>query len=342
MSTTISIKQKSEVFVGRVEDGLQRYAQNRRIVVITDANIDRLYHNIVAQYDHIIIGHGEGNKNLITVQNIFTQLIEMGADRSTLLIGIGGGIVTDITGFVATTYMRGLDFGFVSTSLLGQVDASVGGKNGVNILNYKNMIGSFAQPSFVITDVRFLRTLPLRELRAGMGEVVKMSIIGDKELFEFLEQKLSEECYAMSDIMQRIVLDSIRLKADIVDRDECEKGVRRVLNLGHTIAHAIEKCTRTLNHGEAVAVGLSKIAHVSHAMGILPTIDMQRIDNILTKIGFSLDMPVSITDILREIRYDKKKSDNILRLVLPETIGKCSIVELSFEKVEELFSTLKE
>lgn len=341
MSTIISIKQKSEIFVGRVDDGLKRFTQNRRVIVITDANIDRLYYNIISQYEHIIIGHGEGNKNLVTVQNIYTQLMDMGADRSTLLVGIGGGIVTDITGFVATTYMRGMDFGFVATTLLAQVDASVGGKNGVNILNYKNMVGTFAQPRFVITDVEFLRTLPQRELRAGMGEVVKMAIIGDSELFNFIESNISDNCYTNTDVMQRIVLDSIRLKADIVDRDECERGVRRVLNLGHTIAHAIEKCTHKLNHGEAVAVGLSKISHVSNSLEILNNEDMQRIDHLLVKIGFSLDMPVAMSDILREIRYDKKKSNNLLHIVLPESIGSCRIVEMPFEEVERSFNSLK-
>ena len=341
MSTIISIKQKSEIFVGRVDDGLKRFTQNRRVIVITDANIDRLYHNLISQYEHIIIGHGEGNKNLVTVQNIYTQLMDMGADRSTLLVGIGGGIVTDITGFVATTYMRGMDFGFVATTLLAQVDASVGGKNGVNILNYKNMVGTFAQPRFVITDVEFLRTLPQRELRAGMGEVVKMAIIGDSELFDFIESNISDNCYTNTDVMQRIVLDSIRLKADIVDRDECERGVRRVLNLGHTIAHAIEKCTHKLNHGEAVAVGLSKISHVSNSLEILNNEDMQRIDHLLVKIGFSLDMSVAMSDILREIRYDKKKSNNLLRIVLPESIGSCRIVEMPFEEVERSFNSLK-
>lgn len=341
MSTIISIKQKSEIFVGRVEDGLKRYAQNRRIVVITDANIDRLYHDIINKYEHIIIGYGEGIKNLITVQNIYARLMEIGADRSTLLVGIGGGIVTDITGFVATTYMRGLDFGFVATTLLAQVDASVGGKNGVNILNYKNMVGTFAQPSFVISDVAFLRTLPHRELHAGMGEVVKMAIIGDEELFNFIEENISASCYTNIDTMQRIVLDSIRLKADIVDRDECEKGIRRVLNLGHTIAHAIEKCTHKLNHGEAVAVGLSKISHISNAMGILSNEDMQRIDDLLQKIGFSLEIPVPLSDVIREVRHDKKKSNNLLRIVLPERIGSCRIEEMPLGDVEHILDYLR-
>lgn len=337
MSTILSIKGKSEIFVGRVEEALDKFLHGERVVVITDANIDRLYHDLIGSYDHIIVGHGEGNKNLVAVQTIYSRLLDMGADRSTTLLGIGGGIVTDITGYVASTFMRGLDFGFISTSLLGQVDASIGGKNGVNIANYKNMVGTFAQPRFVISDVEFLRTLPLRELRAGMAEVVKMAIVGDAELFAFIEDNISEQCYRDSDIMRRIVLESARLKADIVDRDECEKGVRRVLNLGHTIGHAIEKCTNKLNHGEAVAIGLSQISHLSSRLGLLSREEMLRIDSLLEKIGFSLELPVAMSDILREMRFDKKKSNNLLRVVLPERIGLCRIVEMPLSELEKYF-----
>lgn len=337
MSTILSIKGKSEIFVGRVAEALDKYLNGARVVVITDANIDRLYHDLISRYDHIIVGHGEGNKNLVAVQTIYSRLLDMGADRSTTLLGVGGGIVTDITGYVASTFMRGLDFGFISTSLLGQVDASIGGKNGVNIANYKNMVGTFAQPRFVISDVDFLRTLPLRELRAGMAEVVKMAIVGDADLFAFIEESISEQCYRDSDTMRRMVLESARLKADIVDRDECEKGVRRVLNLGHTIGHAIEKCTSKLNHGEAVAIGLSQISHLANRIGMLPREDMLRIDSLLEKIGFSLELPVPMSDILREMRFDKKKSNNLLRVVLPERIGSCRIVEMPLSELEKYF-----
>ena len=337
MSTILSIKGKSEIFVGRVGEGLDKFLRGERVVVITDANIDRLYHDVIGRYEHIIIGHGECSKNLVTVQSIYSQLLTMGADRSTTLLGVGGGIVTDITGYVASTFMRGLDFGFISTSLLGQVDASIGGKNGVNVADYKNMVGTFAQPRFVISDVDFLRTLPIRELRAGMAEVVKMAIVGDAELFKFVEDNISEECYRNADTMKRIVLDAARLKADIVDRDECEKGVRRVLNLGHTIGHAIEKCSRKLNHGEAVAIGLSQISHLSNRLGMLSAEDMERIDSLLRKMGFSIELPVPMADILKEMRYDKKKSNNVLRVVLPESIGSCRIAEMPLGELEKYF-----
>ena len=338
MSTTISIKGKSEIYVGNVDKGLERYLRGERVVVITDANIDRLYHDLVARYDHIIIGHGEGNKNLVTVQNIYSRLIEMGADRSTTLLGIGGGIVTDITGYVASTFMRGIDFGFVSTTLLGEVDASVGGKNGVNVANYKNMVGTFNQPRFVISDVEMLRTLPPRELRAGLAEVIKMAIINDSELFDFVENNISSELTPSKAVLERIVLDSVRLKSDIVERDEHEKGVRRILNLGHTIGHSIEKCCRKLNHGEAVAIGLSEMAHLAQRLKWMSEEETQRIDTLLRKLGFKLELPVELSDILREVRYDKKKSDNIIRLVIPERIGSCRIVEIPLTKLEEYFN----
>ena len=337
MSTILSIKSKSDIFVGRIQEGIDKFLRGERVIVITDANIDRLYHSIVGRYEHIIVGHGEGNKNLVTVQNVYQRLMEMGADRSTTLLGIGGGIVTDITGYVASTFMRGVDFGFISTSLLGQVDASIGGKNGVNVAHYKNMVGTFAQPRFVISDVELLKTLPERELRAGMAEVIKMAIVGDSELFDFVEKNFTEESYAQSDIMQRIVLDSARLKADIVDRDECERGLRRVLNLGHTVGHAIEKCSRQFNHGEAVAIGLSQIAQLSHRLGMLSMEERDRIEALLRRVGFDLGMPVPMADVMREMRYDKKRSNDILRVVLIEKIGCCKIVEMPLKELERYF-----
>ena len=336
MRSTMIIKSLSDVFVGRVTEGLEQLLPRRRVVAIADANIDRLYPDLVHRFDHIIIGQGEANKNLDTVQHIYRQLMEMGADRSTMLLGIGGGITTDIAGFVAATYMRGLEYGIISTTLLGQVDASVGGKNGVNVADYKNMVGTFLQPRFVILDVEMLHTLPRRELRAGMAEVVKSAIIGDRELFDYIETHAAN-IYADSEALQEAVLRSIRLKLDIVERDERESGIRRVLNLGHTIGHAIEKCCRELNHGEGVAVGMSLMAQAAAKRGIMQSAEAERIDSLLTALGFTLTPPVAIAEIMREVRHDKKKHDNILRAVLPERIGKCRIEELTFDEFEQLF-----
>ena len=188
MKQTIEIKSHSHIVIGDVLQALPALLPDKRIVVITDSNVDRLHHTLVSKYENIIIGLGEQSKNLATVERLYNALLEKSVDRNCFLLGIGGGIVTDVTGFVASTYMRGLEFGFISTTLLGQVDASVGGKNGVNIGGFKNIVGTITQPRFVICDPHLLTTLSDREFRAGLAEVIKSSIISDASLFSLLEE----------------------------------------------------------------------------------------------------------------------------------------------------------
>ncbi len=338
MGTTLHIDNSSTIYFGRVAELLPRVLPAGRVVVITDATIDRLYPDMVRRYEHIIIGHGEANKSLQTAEMLYRRLMEIGADRSTFILGIGGGIVTDVAGFVASTYMRGLDFGFVSTTLLGEVDAAVGGKNGVNIADYKNMVGTFSHPSFVISDVEMLRTLPERELRAGMAEVVKSAMVGDKALFEELERVAGDELYKSSELMEEIVRRAVAVKIAIVEQDMREGSIRRKLNLGHTIAHALEKCTRSYNHGEAVAIGLDMISRLAVRYGVMSECDAERVERLLERLGFELKPSVGVYNLLREVKLDKKKRDNILRVVLPEAIGSCRVVEIPFDEFEELFS----
>ena len=327
----------TKLFFGRAADTLSEILPNRRVVVITDENVDRLYPDLVHRYEHIIIGIGEEIKNLHTVSRIYDELMAMGADRKTFLLGIGGGIVTDITGFVAATYMRGVEFGFVSTTLLGQVDASIGGKNGVNVADYKNMVGTITQPSFVISDVEMLRTLPERELRAGMAEVVKSAIVGDRELFDFISRNASEDIYRSTESMQYIVRRAMAVKMAIVEEDERENGKRIMLNLGHTIGHAIEKSTHELNHGEAVAVGMLLISRVACRLGILNLADEVAIEELLLKLGFSFDLPVSMEEVLKATHKDKKKDEGVISVVLPVEIGECEVRTMTFKAIERLF-----
>ena len=328
----------SKIYIAPHAEVLDELVAGRRVIVITDGNIERLYSTELSRFERIVIGRGEANKNLDTVNNIYQQLMTMGVDRSTLLLGIGGGIVTDITGFVAATYMRGLKFGFISTTLLGQVDASVGGKNGVNVADYKNMVGTFAHPEFVVLDVDMLKTLPLRELRAGISEVVKAAIIGDVELFELIERHADDEdIYNNSEFMREIVARAIRLKLSIVERDEREGGLRRLLNLGHTVGHAIEKCTHDFNHGEAVAIGMMMISEVAQCRGVLSQGDSQRIISLLLRLGFKREVGMSISNIIREVKYDKKKSGNKINAVMPVRIGECRIEGFSYEDFEAMF-----
>ncbi len=336
MNRTITLKGSCEIYVGSTETILPRVLPRRRIVVITDANIDRLYPDLVRRFDYVVIGHGESSKTLVTVQKVYRRFMELGVDRSTFVLGIGGGIVTDIAGFVASTYMRGLDFGFISTTLLGQVDASVGGKNGVNLNDYKNMIGTFTQPCFVISDVGMLRTLPLRELRAGMAEVIKTAVIGDRELFEYLETHSAETFFDNPETMCNVVWSCVSIKAGIVERDEREADTRRLLNLGHTMAHAIEKCAHEINHGEAVAMGIAMICAAAVRGGMLAAPDRDRIHALLEKTGFTLTAPVPTARLLREIAKDKKRSGGIINAVFPTGIGSCRVVGLTLDEFSAL------
>ena len=337
MNYTIEIKDKSKILIGNVGELLSQHLPNKRVVVISDTNIDRHYHSLIAEYDHILIGLGETSKTIHTLDMIYRRLIELEADRSTFILGIGGGIVTDIAGFVASTYMRGVEFGFISTTLLGQVDASVGGKNGVNVDGYKNMVGTFCQPKFVICDVNMLRTLSVRDFRTGLSEVVKSAVIADGELFEILEQCDFSTLQRDTEKLSQIVFRAIKVKADIVERDERETGDRRKLNLGHTLAHAIEKSVSIMNHGEAVAVGLAKIADVAAVKGLLAVDDCKRICGLLERIGFQTEPPVAMRQLLAAVSKDKKSEGDAIHIVWPRAIGYCDVEKMPLADFKALF-----
>ena len=306
-----------------------------RVIVITDTSIARRYRRLINQYEHIVIGTGEKIKTLATVEQLHRELIERGADRQTFLLGIGGGIVTDITGFVASTFMRGVRFGFVSTTLLGQVDASVGGKNGVNLDGYKNMIGCFNQPEFVLCDIGMLRTLSDRQFRAGLAELIKTGLLGNRVLFEMVEALTFDEVRRDPLLTADLVLMAIRIKAGIVERDERESGERRKLNLGHTVAHAIEKCSRKMLHGEAVAVGCVVMARLAADMGLLPARDAERIERMFDRMGFTLTSPAPIEKLIAALRKDKKSAGDQIKIVLPTAIGQCEVRSVMFDWLDE-------
>ncbi len=338
MDYTIKIKDRSEVVVGSASDFLPRLLPDKRVVVVSDTNIDRHYHSLVNRYEHVLIGLGETSKTLVTADAIYKQFVSLGVDRSTFVLAIGGGIVTDVAGFVASTYMRGLEFGFISTSLLGQVDASVGGKNGVNVEGYKNMVGTFTQPRFVICDVGMLRTLPERELRTGMAEMIKAGIIADGGLFSMIERTPLAELVKDPDLLREAVYRAIKVKADIVECDEREHGDRRKLNLGHTLAHAIEKSSSKMNHGEAVAVGLALIADAAVRRGLLAEADRERICSLLQRTGFDLTPPVAMRVLLKAVSKDKKSEGDMLHVVFPTAIGACEVQPMPIDEFRAMFA----
>jgi 3-dehydroquinate synthase len=336
MKYDINIKGRSRVVVGNVGELLPVLLPHKRVVVVSDTNIDRHYHSLIEPYDHVLIGLGEASKTLLTLDAIYRRFIELGVDRSCFVLAIGGGIVTDVAGFAASTFMRGLEFGFISTSLLGQVDASVGGKNGVNVDGYKNMVGTFTQPKFVICDVDLLRTLSPREFRTGLAEIIKAAVIADAELFEMLEQADFSTLQRDSDTLREMVYRAIKVKADIVERDERESGDRRLLNLGHTLAHAIEKSSSKFNHGEAVAVGLAMIAEVAANRDMLAVADKERIVALLERAGFALEPPVEVRTLLKAVKRDKKAEGDSIHVVFPLGVGNCCVEKMPLEEFKAL------
>ena len=328
----------SRVVIGSVEENFESLLPGGtpRIIIVTDAKVHANNLAFVNAHEHIVIGQGESSKTFVKLEEVYRQLLHMGADRSTFIVGMGGGIVTDVTGFVASVYMRGVPFGFVSTTLLGCVDASVGGKNGVNLDGYKNMAGVFAQPQFVVCDTSLFATLPLREIRAGLAEAVKAGIIGDESLFGLIERAGLDGLCADPEVMDKVVVHSVRLKAAVVSRDEREHGERRKLNLGHTFGHAVEKCSREMIHGEAVAVGMAIAARLAVKLGLLAPAACDRIVRLLAALGFVTEPPVPAERLLAAVTKDKKSEGDTIRLVLPTAVGACEVRTMTFGELSRL------
>lgn len=325
----------SRILIGESLGNLGAYIPPGRAVIVTDTNVSDLYRKQFPPCEVIEIETGESIKNLDTVRTIYGRLVEMEVDRTCFIAGIGGGIVCDIAGFAASTFLRGLDFGFVSTTLLSQVDASVGGKNGVNFEGYKNMVGVFNQPQFVLCDLELLKTLPRREILCGLGEVVKHALLGNAPLFSYLEQHHEQAVALDHDVIEKLVYDSVVLKSDIVGRDEKEKGERRKLNFGHTFGHALEIQT-DFNHGEAVSAGMMIASFVSASKGYLSMDAVERIGKLLGNLQLPTSPPVGPEGILEALRKDKKRKGDNIHFVLLREIGRALVEEISLNALEDL------
>jgi 3-dehydroquinate synthase len=323
----------SRIIIDESLQNLSRYVPDRRAVIVTDHNVNHYYRSFFPEWDVIEIGIGEEIKTLQTVEEVYRQLMDLEVDRSCFIVGIGGGIVCDITGFAASTYMRGLPFGFVSSTLLSQVDAGVGGKNGVNFHGYKNMIGVFNQPCFVICDMGMLKTLPQKERLCGFAEVVKHAVIGDRELFAFLEQRYTAALALDPFVMERLVYDSVRVKSAVVERDEREKGERRELNFGHTLGHALEKTTG-IPHGEAVSMGMVFAVNLSVTRGLLSAEEAGRIRLLLERLHLPTQIHINKVKVMDAVGKDKKREGGGLYFVLLKTIGEAVVEEIPFDELE--------
>jgi len=329
----------SKIMAGESLKNFSHYVPDGQTIIITDNNVNNLYGHFWKNLPTVIIGSGEKIKTLSTVNHVYSQLLKLGAGRSGFIVGVGGGIVCDVAGFVASTFLRGISFGFVPTTLLAQVDASVGGKNGVNFKGYKNIVGTFNQPEFVICDPAVLTSLPETELANGFAEIVKHTLINDAGMFAYLENNQEKARKLDKVIISRLVEYSIGVKSGIVNRDEKESGERRLLNFGHTFGHAIEKVTG-LSHGQAVSLGMVIAARFSNDLGYISKNDVERITNLLHHFSLPVNGDFNHTKLLQALLKDKKRTNERIAFILLEYIGVAKVEEIQIITIKNMFTKM--
>lgn len=322
----------------RLGQFLARRCQARHAVLITDTNVQEPHATAAAEglgqkldkVDLIALEPGEASKSVEMASGLWNGMLELGADRKTVVVAVGGGVVGDLAGFVAATYARGIGFFQVPTTLLAQVDSSVGGKVGIDLPAAKNMVGAFLQPLGVLIDTGVLATLPDREYLAGFGEVVKYGVILDAQLFDDLEANVTQLRARDPATLARIVARCCRLKADVVEQDEREEtGLRAILNYGHTFGHALETLTGygTYLHGEAVAIGMLCASRLAERLGRVDAQFTARQHGLLKSLGLPIDLPdLDPEQVLATMLHDKKTEHGRLRIVLPTRMGHVELV----------------
>ncbi len=326
MIVPIQLENRKSVNYDVTIDPLPKLSFDTKVAIVTNPTVaglhlDRLLERIEADALHVVtVPDGESYKTLQTVEQILDELFEHKLDRKSTLIAFGGGVIGDMTGFTASLYQRGINFVQIPTTLLSQVDASVGGKTGVNNRFGKNLIGAFYQPKAVYIDTDFLQTLPKREFSAGVAEIVKMAVMFDRDYFEFLEQA----DFTDQETLKRVIQRSVELKAEVVNQDEKEAGIRAVLNYGHTFGHVVENETAysTYLHGEAVAIGMVMANQLALKLGLITPDEVRRVEQLLLK----HDLPVSYVIEDSEAFYnkfflDKKSANDKIKFILPKGIG---------------------
>jgi 3-dehydroquinate synthase len=346
MATTIRValgERSYDIEIGRgnlaqIATFISQRRKCTHAIIVTDKNVRPLFAKTAAEslaagslrVDILEVPAGEGSKSVAKAERLWNELARLNADRKTVIVALGGGVVGDLAGFVAATYGRGLAFIQIPTTLLAQVDSSIGGKVGINLPTAKNMVGAFWQPARVVIDLNVLTSLPDREYRAGLAEVVKYGVILDAEFFAYLEQHVAELNARQPDVLEHIVARCCRLKADIVERDEREEtGLRAVLNYGHTFCHAIEAVTgygRFL-HGEAVAIGMICASRLAESMGRIGAEITQRQVDLISRLGLPIAAPGLDPDpLISAMQHDKKTEHGQLRFVLPKWLGEVEVV----------------
>ncbi len=334
-----------EALLSRAGELLKQAGCGEKIAIITNPTVARLYLKPVQEglsrsgfsVTPLLVPEGEEHKDLKSLSTIYDRLISERFERSSCVMALGGGVVGDLAGFAAATFLRGIPYVQVPTTLLAQVDSSVGGKTGVNHRKGKNLIGAFYQPRLVLIDVGVLHTLPRRELLAGLAEVIKYGIIEEPRLFALLEEKLERLLSLDRELLVEVIAASCAIKAKVVEKDEREEDYRSVLNFGHTIGHALESLTgyEKFLHGEAVAIGMAQAASISLRQGFCDEESLQRIHRLITRAGLPTEIPSNVKpkELVKRMEMDKKSSGGKIKFVLCAGIGKTHFYWLSPEQI---------
>jgi 3-dehydroquinate synthase len=320
-----------------------------KVVVITDTIVKEFYYDMLYQglvsagFDVILldIPAGEEQKTLGVAGQLYKRLADAYAERTTPVLALGGGVIGDLVGFVAATYMRGVPLIHIPTTLLAQVDSSIGGKTAVDHGRLKNVVGVFYQPQMVVADIETLRTLPQEELVSGMAEIIKHAAIRSRQLFQFLENNMEKARLMDQTVLEMIIYANSRIKAEVVGKDEKETGLRAVLNYGHTIGHAVEAVSGfKLKHGHAVAIGMVAAARIASRMNFLSIDNVNRLEDLLKEAGLPVTMPeLDVHEVIEAMKHDKKVYQDTFRFVLLKSIGHSFITDrVSPELVEEVLS----
>ena len=312
---------------------LKEIVDSKAAILITDENVYNAHGKRFKGWNTIVLRPGEEYKIQATVDAIIEQLIAMEADRKTTLVGVGGGVITDITGYVASIYMRGVRFGFVPTSVLAMVDASIGGKNGIDVGVYKNMVGMIRQPSFILHDLIFLNSLPQTEWENGFAEIIKHACIKDAAMFRQLEENSFKTYQGRKKTVCELIQRNAIIKTKVVQQDEFEKGERRLLNFGHTLGHALEN-QYELMHGQAVSIGMTYACHISEQLtGFKQT---EKVVNVLEKYGLPTYASFNKQKVFAVLKMDKKREKKEMNYVLLEKIGKGVVKQIELKRLEQI------
>lgn len=318
---------------------LEKLVDKNNTVLITDDNLAWHHSDKLNGWKKIEIAPGEIYKNQLTVDHIINELIKLGADRKTFVVGVGGGVITDITGYVASVYMRGVKFGFVPTTLLSMVDASIGGKNGIDVGVYKNLVGTINQPEFILFDYSLLNTLPETEWINGCAEMIKHGCIKDFELFEAMEANNLELLKTSRLLLPVLIERNVAIKSNVVMNDEFENGERRLLNFGHTLAHAIEN-NYQLSHGQSVSIGMVAAATISGEINNFNSSDKERLIKVLEQYHLPTHFSYDKEKVFETLVMDKKRAGNAMNYVLLKSIGEAEVKQIDFKELKQLITNL--